>query len=104
MPEEHRDLAHAVGRRIADARRGAMLTQAQLAARLSWPRDTLIHYEHGRRALTLDRLAAIAAALGLHPATLLIDEPPLAELLQQLVADEALRTQVAFFVGTLRED
>ncbi|GAC1552889.1 MAG: hypothetical protein NVS2B7_28870 [Herpetosiphon sp.] len=81
-----------------------MLTQAQLAARLGWPRDTLIHYEHGRRALTLDRLAAIAAALDLHPAILLIDDLPLATLLQRLVKDETLCAQVTFFVGTLSDD
>ena len=90
-----------VGRRIAAARRARRLTQAELAARLGWPRDTLIHYEHGRRALSVTRLAEIAAALERHAATLLIDDPALAALVQRLTGDEALREQIAFFVSTL---
>lgn len=104
MNRRQTNVAKAVGRRIAQARRAALLTQAQLAERLGWPRDTLIHYEHARRSLTLDRLAAIAAALELHPAMLLIDDQELAKLVQQLTTDQALQAQVAFFVDTLRED
>ena len=67
MSNRTNTFAHAIGRRIASARRAALLAQEQFAQRLGWPRDTLIHYEHGRRALAIDRLAAIATALGVHP-------------------------------------
>lgn len=93
----------AVGRRIAAARRARRLTQAELAARLDWPRDTLIHYEHGRRALSVERLMKLAAALEQHAATLLLDDPALAGLVQRLTEDDALREQVVFFVNTLDE-
>jgi transcriptional regulator with XRE-family HTH domain len=94
-------LNHSVGRRIAAARRAAGLTQAELAARLDWPRDTLIHYEHGRRAIAVDRLAVIAAALDVSPATLLMNDDTLAHLFTQLSRDPYLPKQVLFFLSTL---
>jgi len=87
-----------VGRRIAAVRRAAGLTQAELTARLDWPRDTLIHYEQGRRAIAVDRLAVIAAALSLPPATLLMDDDMLAQLFTQLSHDPYLPEQVLFFL------
>jgi transcriptional regulator with XRE-family HTH domain len=93
--------ARLVGRRISAARQAAQLTQAQLAARVGWPRDTLMHYEYGRRALSVDRLATIAAALGLHPAALIIGDDEVATLVNRLLADATLRSQVAFFITTL---
>lgn len=95
--------AREIGRRIAAARRAAGLTQGELAQRLDWPRDTLIHYEHGRRALALHRLGAIAEALAIHPATLLIAEEHFARLVQRLADDAELRSQVDFFLTTLEE-
>jgi len=95
---------HSVGRRIAAARRAAGLTQAELATRLAWPRDTLIHYEHGRRAITVDRVAAIAEALGIPPATLLMDDELLARLFTRLASDPYLPKQVLYFLSTLDED
>lgn len=92
-----------LGRRIAAARRAAGLTQAELAQQLNWPRDTLIHYEHGRRALAVDRLITIANTLALHPATLLIDDAQLAALVQRLARDPELQAQVYFFLSTLDE-
>ena len=97
-------ITRTVGRRIATARHAARLTQGELAARLGWPRDTLIHYEHGRRALSVERLAQIAAALQVHPAALLIADDALAALVGRLVADDHLGTQVAFFLNTLDEE
>lgn len=93
--------AREIGRRIAAARRAVGLTQAELAQRLDWPRDTLIHYEHGRRALALHRLVSIAEALAIHPATLLISDEQLAGLVQRLMVDPELRSQVHFFLTTL---
>jgi transcriptional regulator with XRE-family HTH domain len=103
MSNSTNNFAHAIGRRIASARRAALLTQEQLAQRLGWPRDTLIHYEHGRRALAVDRLAAIATALGVHPAALLVDDPAFAALIDQLAGKPELRAQVEFFLNTLDE-
>ena len=96
-------LNRTVGRRIAAARRAAILTQADLAAWLDWPPDTLIHYEHGRRAIAVDRLAVIAAALNIPPATLLMDDETLARLFTQLSRDPYLPKQVLFFLNTLEE-
>jgi transcriptional regulator with XRE-family HTH domain len=96
-------LNRTAGRRIAAARRAAGLTQAELAAKLDWPRDTLIHYEHGRRAIAVDRLAMIAAALNILPATLLMDDDTLARLFTQLSHDPYLPKQVLFFLNTLED-
>ena len=101
MTELQQSETHIVGRRIAAARRRAGLTQAELAQRLGWPRDTLIHFEHGRRALTVDRLKAIANALRLPAAALLVDDPALSGLITRLVGEPELRVQVEFFIRTL---
>lgn len=104
MQNSPTSLNHRVGRRIAAARRSARLTQAQLAAKLAWPRDTLIHYENGRRAIAVDRIEQIAAALAIPAATLLIDDELLAAIVTQLVSDPYLPKQVRFFLATLEED
>ena len=93
-----------VGQQIARARRAAGLSQAELAARLGWPRDTLIHYEHGRRAIAVDRVAAIAQALDVPPETLLMTDYALAHLYTQLLHDPLLPKQVRFFLSTLEAD
>lgn len=90
-----------VGRRIAAARRAAGLTQAELADRLNWPYDTYIHYEHGRRSIGVDRLTAIASALGISPAVLLVDDETLGSLIRRLVSDPDLAKQVRFFLDVL---
>lgn len=100
--KQHDTYGYTVGRRIASFRRAAHLTHAQLAERLGWPRDTLIHYEHGRRALSVERLAQIARALNVHPAALVIDDDALATLVQRLT-DADTRAQVQFFLDTLEE-
>ena len=101
---EHNDTyRRAVGQRIAGLRRSAHLTHAQLADRLGWPRDTLIHYEHGRRALSVDRLATIEEALGVHPAVLVNSDDAFAAIVQRLAGDPSIRAQVQFFLGTLEE-
>jgi transcriptional regulator with XRE-family HTH domain len=95
------DVARAVGQRIAAARRKRGWTQAELAERLGWPRDTLVHYEHGRRALAVDRLVTIADALGVPPAALLIADQPSADLVTRILTDTELRDQITFFIATL---
>lgn len=101
MSDPPQTIARAVGRRIAAARRAAGLTQAALAQQLRWPRDTLVNYEHGRRPLTLDRLAAIAAMLDLHPAALLIDDMALAQIFTRIVDDREMQQQLRFFINRL---
>lgn len=91
----------AVGQRIAAVRQARRLSQAALAARLGWPRDTLAHYEYGRRALSVDRLVTLAAALEVHPAALLIDDLHTALFVTRLLDDAELRQQVRFFIDTL---
>jgi transcriptional regulator with XRE-family HTH domain len=104
MQSNHTSLNHIVGRRIAAARRSARLTQAQLAAKLDWPRDTLIHYEHGRRAIAIDRIEQIATALNIPPASLLINDEIIASILTQIANDPYLPKQVLFFLATLAEE
>ncbi|MDP9316889.1 MAG: helix-turn-helix domain-containing protein [Chloroflexota bacterium] len=103
MSQDTKTVSRAVGRRIAAARQSRRLSQQELAQRLGWPRDTIAHYEYGRRALRVERLASIAAALAIHPATLLIDDPRLALLVARLVTDTELHEQVQFFVTTLTD-
>jgi transcriptional regulator with XRE-family HTH domain len=99
-----KSVGRALGRRIAEARRKAGLTQAQLAERLGWSRDALINYEHGRRTLAVERLIAIAAALDLPPATLLIADASQAVLVRRLLTEPELQAQVVFFLSTLDDD
>lgn len=93
-----------VGQRIRALRRTQHLTADDLATRLGWPKDTLINYEHGRRALTLDRLEALAAALTTSPLALLTANDRLAALVEQIARDEALLDHVAFFLDALRAE
>ena len=97
-------IGRAIGRRIAEARRKAGLTQAQLAERLGWSRDTLINYENGRRTLAVERLIAIAEAFDLPPATLLIEDASQALLVRRLLAEPELHGQVMFFLSTLDDE
>lgn len=92
-----------VGQRIAAARRAAGLTQTELAAKLDWSRNTLVHYEYGRRAIAVDRIEQIAAALNIPPATLLITDDSLARVITQIAGDPYLPKQVLFFLKTLEE-
>lgn len=93
-----------IGRRIAEARKRAGLSAQLLAGKLGWSRETLVNFELGRRAITVERLSAIAAALGLHPAELLFERPDSARLAAQIATDEQLYANVRFFVSTLEED
>jgi transcriptional regulator with XRE-family HTH domain len=93
-----------VGRRIAAARQRVGLSVRELADKLGWPRDTLVNYELGRRAITIERLDQIAAALGASAATLLLEDEQLAALVGRLASDPALVAQVRFFLDTLDDD
>lgn len=95
-------VSYRVGQRIAALRRAAGLSQRDLAARLGWSRETLVNYEHGRRAIDVDRLVMMAHALEQHPATLLLDaDDARLPLLVRLEHAPDLVPQVAFFLDTL---
>lgn len=93
-----------IGKRIAAVRQAMALSQRELAHRVGWPRDTLINYEHGRRALTVERLTQVARALDVHPAVFLTQDEQLATLIQRLATDAELIGQVAFFIEALSSE
>jgi transcriptional regulator with XRE-family HTH domain len=93
-----------IGQRLAGWRRSAGLTIRELADQLGWPHTTLGNYESGRRALPIARLYEIAAALGHAPATLLVDEPEAAAIVDQIACDSVRCAQVAFVLETLNDD
>jgi transcriptional regulator with XRE-family HTH domain len=93
-----------IGRRIAEARKRVGFSAQLLADKLGWSRETLVNFELGRRAITVERLSVIAAALNLHPAELLFERPDSARLAAQIATDDALYANVRFFVSTLEED
>jgi transcriptional regulator with XRE-family HTH domain len=100
---EYYQISRQVGRRIAMTRQAHGLSAADLAERLRWPRDTLVNYETGRRRLTVEHLIAIADALGVPPATLLLDDSKLAALITELVHEPGAIEEVLFFLRA-RED
>ena len=93
-----------VGQRIAQMRHRQRLSTRELAQRLGWPRDTLVNFEHGRRAITIERLDAIAQALDVAPAVLLLDDDRLRDLLARLRAEPGLVDQITFFLTTLDDE
>jgi len=101
MSEHTRD--RAIGRRIAAARQAAGLTQRELAERMGWPRFSLINLELGRRSTTVEKLDAVAAALGVPPVVFLIDDPALASVLKRLAHAPEAVADVQFFLDA-RED
>ena len=71
-----RDLeAYRIGKRIAQARRAAGLTQRDLAGKLGCVHQTLARYEAGELTLAVVTLLQIARVLGVSSHQL-IDEPP----------------------------
>lgn len=96
--------SRAVGQRIAAARQGTGLSVRELAERIGWPRDTLVNYELGRRAITIEKLDQIAAALNMPAAALLIEDTQLAGLVARLIDSPVLRSHVRFFVNTLDDE
>ena len=92
-----------IGRRIAAARQAAGLTQRELAERMGWPRFSLINLELGRRGTTIEKLDAVAAALGVPPAVFLIDDLALATVVTRLAQEPEAVADVQFFLDA-RED
>jgi transcriptional regulator with XRE-family HTH domain len=98
------DQSRTIGRRIADARKQRGLSGQLLAERLGWARETLVNFELGRRAITVERLMAIAAALELHPAALFFDDAAAGQLAAQIATDARLSAHVRFFVASLEDE
>jgi transcriptional regulator with XRE-family HTH domain len=92
-----------VGRMIATLRSRAGLSAPQVAHALGWPPATLANFEVGRRPLTVERLAAIAAVLGRHPAALLVEDTERADLVNTLLTDEAAYQQIRYLLAALDE-
>jgi transcriptional regulator with XRE-family HTH domain len=103
MPMRH-EQSRVVGQRIAAIRQRASLSVRELAERIGWPRDTLVNYELGRRAITIESLEHIAAALDVPAASLLIEDERLAALFLRLAGSATLQSQVGFFVDTLDDE
>ncbi len=58
-------------RALVEARRGAGLTQAALAERLSRPQSFVSKYERGERRLDVIEFMEVANALGIQPSKLI---------------------------------
>lgn len=96
-------VAAALGRRIGEARARAGLTLRALAARLGVDHSTLANYEAGRRPLRVTQLVAIAHALGCAPASLLIDPPEAAEVINKIDGNLERALQVSYILDTLEQ-
>lgn len=92
-----------VGSRIAESRRTAGLSVRELAATLGWPPSTLNNYETGRRPIPLDRLAAVAEALGRPPAAFLVATAEEAEVVAAIAGNLELCLQVKLVLAALAE-
>lgn len=94
-------VAAALGQRIAEARARAGLTLRALAARLGVDHSTLANYEAGRRPLRVVQLIAIARAIGVSPASLLIDPPEARAIVDRIDGDLERALQVSSILETL---
>ena len=98
MMREH-TRSRAIGRRIA----ATGLTQRELAERMGWPRFSLINLDLGRRGTTIEKLDAVAAALGVPSALFLIDDPALASVIKRLAQEPEAVADVQFFLDAREE-
>jgi transcriptional regulator with XRE-family HTH domain len=76
-------------------------TVRDLVARLGWLHTTLSNYEVGRRSLPVSCLYEIAAALQRTPASLLIEPPEAASIVDVLADNLDLCLQVQMVLETL---
>jgi transcriptional regulator with XRE-family HTH domain len=78
----HADLLRLAGQRVREARKGAGITQSQLAQRIGMQRTSVANLEAGRQDMTITRLAGIAQVLSLdlaafiRPGELPLSMPP----------------------------
>lgn len=91
-----------LGRRIAEQREKAGLTQAQLAKAIGLERTAISRIEQGRQGLDTLQLTAIADALGKAPLVFFepVDEEPIQVLLR---AQEAAHDDVRPHLEWLRD-
>ena len=69
--QRHRDqLDRAVVATIASTRKDLDVTQAKLAERMGWSRETVSNIEQGRREVSVADLILIARALDVDPETI----------------------------------
>ena len=94
------DQSRAAGRRIAACRQARGLTQRELTAQLGWPRQSLNNLELGRCSATVEKLVAVAHALGIPPAVFLIEDSALEHVIHQLATDPGALADVQFFLTT----
>ena len=80
------------------------LSTKDLAERMGWPRDTLVNFELGRRAITIERLQHIAAALHVPAAVLLLDDPRAITVLTHVLREPRLLADVQFFLDSLSDE
>jgi transcriptional regulator with XRE-family HTH domain len=95
-----------LGRRIAEQRGRAGLTQDQLAAGVGLERTAISRIEKGRQGVDTLQLSAIAATLGVHPAIFFapVSEELLIALLRGGHADEGeIREELAWIEEFLRD-
>lgn len=84
------DINKRFGRRLAQCRKRAGVSQEKLAEALSLTRTSITNIEHGRQPIQLPTLYAIADALGIEPMDLM---PGLAKVAVETPADrEHLKT------------
>lgn len=94
MDEDDSMVRKLVGRRIGAMRHVRHLSLRQLADLLGWPQQTLVNYEYGRRPLTVERIVALAHALGCAPASLLVDNDDMAAVIDRMDHDPALSAHI----------
>ena len=104
---EAKERRQAIGRRVAACRNGLGLTQEVVAERAKLTEATVRAVETGRRAPSIDSIAAIASALGVPVATLFADDvvtigtdAEVARLFRDL--DERLQPVVIRFLRDLK--
>jgi transcriptional regulator with XRE-family HTH domain len=73
------DINQRFGRRLAQCRKRARVSQEKLADALGLTRTSITNIEHGRQPIQLPTLYAIAEALGIEP-TDLMPAPPKATI------------------------
>ena len=103
MREDEHAVRKDLGRRVGSLRRERGLTLRQLASLLDWPQQTLVNYEYGRRPLTVERLVALAHALGCAPATLLASDDGTATVIEKISSNPYLTQQIVKFIIEIGE-
>ena len=81
---KHHPIVGTVAGRLREARRGASLTQQELASKSKISVSYVARLERGEAAVGIDVLAELASALGISPAVLIDTQPDHGESLGKL--------------------